>query len=41
MPAHPFTEIAFVVYPVHDMPRARQFYENVLGLKVTSQWEDA
>jgi predicted enzyme related to lactoylglutathione lyase len=27
------TEIAFSCYPVKDMARARQFYENVLGLK--------
>src|SRR6478609_6361287 len=26
-------EIAFVVYPVTDLPRARGFYEGVLGLK--------
>jgi predicted enzyme related to lactoylglutathione lyase len=25
-------EIAFVVYPVTDMPRARSFYEKTLGL---------
>ncbi len=29
------TEIAFSTYPVLDMPRARAFYEGVLGLKVT------
>lgn len=27
------TEIAFTGYPVTDMPRARAFYEGVLGLK--------
>lgn len=27
------TEIAFTAYPVTDMPRARSFYEGVLGLK--------
>jgi predicted enzyme related to lactoylglutathione lyase len=27
------TEIAFTVYPVTDLKRARQFYETVLGLK--------
>ena len=27
------TEIAFTGYPVTDMPRARTFYEGVLGLK--------
>lgn len=26
-------EIAFVAYPVTDVPRARAFYQNVLGLK--------
>jgi len=29
------TEIAFSCYPVTDMPRARKFYEGVLGLKAT------
>jgi predicted enzyme related to lactoylglutathione lyase len=28
-------EIAFVGYPVTDLQRARKFYEEVLGLKVT------
>ena len=27
------TDIAFTVYPVTDLKRARQFYEIVLGLK--------
>src|ERR1700710_2610802 len=27
------TEVAFSAYPVTDMPRARAFYEGVLGLK--------
>lgn len=31
------TEIAFSCYPVTDIPRARAFYEGVLGLKVTSE----
>ena len=26
------TEVAFVAYPVSDISRARNFYENVLGL---------
>jgi catechol 2,3-dioxygenase-like lactoylglutathione lyase family enzyme len=26
-------EIAFTCYPVSDMPRARAFYEGILGLK--------
>ena len=29
------TEIAFTCYPVKDMPRARAFYENVVGLTPT------
>ena len=29
----PITEIAFVVYPVADMPRAMAFYADVLGLR--------
>ena len=29
------TEIAFTCYPVTDMPRARTFYEGVLGLNPT------
>lgn len=28
-------EIAFVCYPVTDLKRARGFYEDVLGLKIT------
>ncbi|MEO8638186.1 MAG: VOC family protein [Candidatus Taylorbacteria bacterium] len=32
-------EIAFVTYGVKDMPRARKFYEETLGLKPTSVWE--
>ena len=34
------TEIAFSAYPVSDMKRARQFYEEILGLKVDQNWED-
>lgn len=33
-------EIAFMVYPVSDVPRARRFYEHTLGLKVDSNWEE-
>ena len=33
-------EIAFVVYPVSDVPRARRFYEATLGLKLDNNWED-
>ena len=29
------TEIAFSTYPVLDVPKARAFYEGVLGLKAT------
>ncbi|MEQ1852280.1 MAG: VOC family protein [Chthoniobacteraceae bacterium] len=29
------TEIAFSCYPITDVPRARAFYEGVLGLKPT------
>ena len=31
------SNIAFVGIPVSDMPRARKFYENVLGLKATDE----
>jgi predicted enzyme related to lactoylglutathione lyase len=33
------TEIAFTGYPVTDMPRARAFYEDVLGLKAAATFE--
>lgn len=33
------TEIAYTVYPVTDMARARGFYEGVLGLKASTQFE--
>ena len=33
-------EIAFFAYPVTDMARARAFYENILGLKVESNFMD-
>jgi catechol 2,3-dioxygenase-like lactoylglutathione lyase family enzyme len=33
------SEIAFSGYPVTDMPRAREFYEGLLGLKVTMDHE--
>lgn len=29
------TSVAFTVYPVRDMPKARGFYEDMLGLKLT------
>ena len=31
-----FKKIAFTVYPVTDVPRARTFYEQTLGLKIGS-----
>jgi predicted enzyme related to lactoylglutathione lyase len=34
------TEIAFTGYPVTNMKRARQFYEEVLGLKATMVFGD-
>lgn len=33
------TAIAFTGYPVTDMPRARAFYEQVLGLKSSTVFE--
>jgi predicted enzyme related to lactoylglutathione lyase len=32
-------ELAFVFHPVTDIPRSRQFYEGLLGLKVSLQVE--
>jgi predicted enzyme related to lactoylglutathione lyase len=34
------TSIAFTVYPVSDMARARKFYEHTLGLKLTHNFRD-
>jgi predicted enzyme related to lactoylglutathione lyase len=34
------TAIAFIVYPVSNMERARAFYEHVLGLHVSSHYQD-
>ncbi len=34
------TSIAFTVYPVKNMAAARAFYEEALGLKVESNWQD-
>ncbi len=31
-----FKKVAFTMYPVTDVPRAREFYEKKLGLKVGS-----
>jgi predicted enzyme related to lactoylglutathione lyase len=33
------TAIAYTGYPVTDLARARNFYENVLGLKPATAWE--
>jgi predicted enzyme related to lactoylglutathione lyase len=33
-------EIAFTVYPVMDLKRARQFYEGVLGLRLARHFGD-
>jgi predicted enzyme related to lactoylglutathione lyase len=35
-----FTDLAFVMFPVKDVKTSRQFYEEVLGLKVTANWDD-
>jgi predicted enzyme related to lactoylglutathione lyase len=34
------TSIAFTVYPVSDMGRARSFYEHVLGLRMSDNYRD-
>ena len=34
------TSMAFTVYPVSDLARARAFYEHVLGLRVSSNYQD-
>jgi len=33
--------IAFTVYPVSDVARSRRFYEDVLGLKVSLNYQEA
>lgn len=33
-------EVAFVVIPVKDPKKSREFYEQVLGFKVGAQWQD-
>src|SRR5687767_540107 len=35
-----FKKVAFTMYPVMDMARARRFYEETLGLKVNSNYEE-
>ena len=32
-------KVAFTMYPVVDLARARDFYENTLGIKVTNVYE--
>lgn len=32
-----FKKVAFTMYPVEDMPRARKFYEETLGLGPAKQ----
>ena len=39
-PAPLFKDIAFVIYPVKAVKAARAFYEEILGLKVTANWDD-
>lgn len=39
MPAS-FSGLAFFVYPVTDMARARTFYGRLLGLAETANWQD-
>jgi extradiol dioxygenase family protein len=31
-----FKKVAFTMYPITDVPRARTFYEQALGLKIGS-----
>jgi len=35
-----FKEVAFTVYPVKDVKRARAFYSTALGLRETANWEE-
>lgn len=34
------TSLAFIAYPVKDIPQARAFYEGTLGLKLETNWQD-
>lgn len=34
-----YKKVAFTVYPALDIARARKFYEDVLGLKVTEEYQ--
>lgn len=36
-----FRKVAFTLYPVSDVPRARRFYEETLGLRPGSEHESA
>jgi catechol 2,3-dioxygenase-like lactoylglutathione lyase family enzyme len=35
-----FKDVAFVIYPVANVKNSRPFYEDVLGLAVTANWDD-
>ncbi|MDP6779579.1 MAG: VOC family protein [Candidatus Latescibacteria bacterium] len=35
-----FEDVAFVVYPVSDLQKARSFYRDTLGLDETANWDD-
>lgn len=35
-----FKNVAFIAYPVANVKNARAFYEGVLGLTETANWED-
>ena len=35
-----FKDVAFVLYPVENVKHSRPFYEDVLGLTVTANWDD-
>lgn len=35
-----FKKVAFTMYPVTDVARARRFYEQVVGLPLTRNYED-
>jgi predicted enzyme related to lactoylglutathione lyase len=39
-PAPLFKDVAFIMYPVKNVKTARRFYEEVLGLQVTANWDD-
>jgi predicted enzyme related to lactoylglutathione lyase len=40
LPPRLFQTVAFVIYPVNDVKRARAFYEGTLGFAVTANWND-